>query len=145
MPKKKIDMTKKLRQLNQFLDEFALDVTGDEEHLSNIAKKLNLVVAETRKLTQNFQNVTEEFQNICNERKNRFNECLKVINDEVKKVCAVGLQGKVKGMLEVVDKNEPCLHGVNYKWWNKDNVEELVTDLNRNYEAAFAFLMGLIK
>lgn len=138
-------MIKKLRQLNQFLDEFALDVTGDEQHLSKITDKLKLVIAETRKLNQNFTSVTEEFQNLCEEREQRFTECLRVINSEIEKFCAVGLQGKVKGMLKAAEKNEMCQHGVQYSWINEDKIEGLVTDLNRNYEAAFALLLGLIK
>lgn len=145
MPKNKNDMIKKLRQLNQFLDEFALDVTGDEQHLSSITEKLKLVIAETRKLNQNFINVTEEFQNLSDERERRFNECLGVINGEIEKFCAVGLQGGRKGWLKPTEKNEMCQHGVQYTWMNEDKIEELVTDLNRNYEAAFALLMGLVK
>lgn len=138
-------MIKKLRQLNQFLDEFALDVTGDEEHLSNTSEKLKLIVAETRKLNQNLSNVTEEFQNLCEERERRFDECLGVINGEIEKFCTVGLQGKTKGLLKATEKNELCQHGVQYAWINEDQIEEVVNDRNRNYEAAFAMLMGIIK
>lgn len=145
VPKKKNDMIKKLRQLNQFLDEFALDVTGDEQYLSSITEKLKLLAAETKKLNQNLSNVTEEFQNLCEERERRFNECLDVINGEIEKFCAVGLRGKTKGLLKAMEQNELCQHGVQYTWVNEDNIEEVVSDLNRNYEAAFALLLGLIK
>jgi chromosome segregation ATPase len=145
VPKKKNDMIKKLRQLNQFLDEFALDVTGDEQHLSSITEKLKRVTAETKKLNQNLSNVTEEFLSLCEERERRFNECLGVINGEIEKFCAVGLKGKAKGLLKATEKNEQCQHSVQYTWTNEDEIEEHVTDLNRNYEAAFAMLLGLIK
>lgn len=137
-------MSKKLGQLKVSLDEFALDVTGDEEHLHNLTQRLNRLIAETRKLTQDIQDVTEEFQNVGNERTRRFNECLEVINREIGKFGTIAMRGKTHGELKADNINEPYASEIYYTW-HMDKHEMHVNDLNLNYEAAFAFLMGLIK
>lgn len=138
-------MAKKLRQLKSSLDEFALDVTGDEHHLQNLTQHLNQLITETRRITQDIQNVTEEFQDVCNERTRRFNECLKVINEEIGKFCEIAMKGKAHGELKAVDSKDPYSSGVFYVWRLENMPEVYVNDLNRNYESAFALLMGLIK
>lgn len=120
-------------------------MTGDEEHLLTLTQRLNRLIAETHKLTQDYQNVTKEFQSVDNERAQRFNECLTVINEEINKFGAIAMRGKTDGELRTDNINEPYSSEIYYTWRMEDKHEEYVNDLHLNYEAAFAFLMGLIK
>lgn len=145
IPKKKIEMSKKLEQLKVSLDAFALDVTGDKEHLLYLTERLNRLLAETRKLTDDYQDVMKEFQSVGNERAQRFNECLKIINEEIGKFGAIAMRGKTHGELKAHSIDEPYASEINYTWRMGNQHEENVNDLHINYEAAFAFLMGLMK
>lgn len=120
-------------------------MTGDNEKLQNFTQHLNRLIAETLKLTQDIQDVTEKFQNVGNDRTRRFNECLKVINGEIGKFGTIAMRGKAHGELKASNINEPYTSDIFYTWHMENKHEEHVNDLNLNYEAAFAFLMGLIK
>lgn len=138
-------MAKKLRQLKKSLHDFSLDVTGDVEQLQELTQNLNRLIAETNQLTDFIQEITEEFEDVINERTRRFNACLKVINEEIAKFCQIAMRGKSSGEMKADNNNEPYSSGIFYTWKLDNGNVEYVEDSKLNYEAAFAFLMGLIK
>lgn len=142
--KKKFELEKDLRQIGEILENFALDVANDEEHIRHLKKNIGDLVNDTQKLNMNLQNVMKEFQRVSNDRKQRFNECLTAINHEIENFCTIAMKGRARGELKVVDSKEPFSKGVQFNW-RFDDVDHFINDTRCNYDAAFAFLMGIIK
>jgi chromosome segregation ATPase len=142
--KKKFELEKEIRQISEMLQNFALDVTSDEDHIRHLKKHTGDLLEITQKLNATLNDVMSEFERVSNGRKQRFNECLTAINLEIGKFCTIAMKGRAQGELKVIDNNEPFSSGVQFNW-QVDGVDHFISDKSRNYDAAFAFLMGIIK
>jgi archaellum component FlaC len=134
-----------LYEIEESLSKFSVDIHGDERTLRRVIKKLNGLANESSKIKNNMDTLTNELDEVKSERVRRFNECLQIVNKEIENFCQHAMSGRVKAELKVLDNREPYLNGVQYSWATEATPHNLVTDLNRNYHAAFALLMGILK
>lgn len=142
--KKKLEMENKLQQYLKEIEAYTHDVTSDEAHIIYLKHNTDQMDLEAQKLQTAINEMNAEFHRIQNLRKDRFNECLAAINQEIANFCRIALKGQANGELKATNSEEPFTGGVQFNW-RAGIIDAIITEKDRNYDAAFAFLMGIIK
>ncbi|XP_070507750.1 structural maintenance of chromosomes protein 1A-like [Chironomus tepperi] len=141
--KASLDLQTTISTLKKALNEFPLDFRGNDDELASINEKMNSLSMEIKNANNDCQKVLGTLKAVTEDRKKRFTECLEVINDEIKKFCRITTNDRLYGELMPVNESEPFLD-LQY-CWQSNNGTEFVNGSTRNWEAALAFWLGLVR
>ena len=129
--------------LKKALNDFPLVFGGDDNELASINEKMNNLSIEIKNTNNECQKVLGTLKDVTEDRKKRFTECMKVINDEIKKFCKITTNDRLYGELMPINENEPFLD-LQYCWQSSSGTE-FVDGSKRNWEAALAFWLGIVR
>jgi hypothetical protein len=129
--------------LKRALNEFPLDLGGNDNELASINEKMNNLSIEIKNTNNECQKVLGTLRIVTEDRTKRFTDCLNIINDEIKKFCKITTNDRHYGELTPVNESEPFLN-LQYCWQSSSGTE-FVDGSKRNWEAALAFWLGIVR
>ncbi|CRK95739.1 CLUMA_CG009196, isoform A [Clunio marinus] len=95
---------------------------------------------------KNVGSVKEKFEEVAVERKERFVKCLNALNNGIGECCQQMFDGNVIANLKVAKNNdEPYLGDTIFTWYTILNSPKILTELDKNYDAALAFIFAIVK
>ncbi|CRK95738.1 CLUMA_CG009195, isoform A [Clunio marinus] len=95
---------------------------------------------------KNVGSVKEKFEEVAVERKERFVKCLNALNNGIGECCQQMFDGNVIANLKVAKNNdEPYLGDTIFTWYTISNSPKILTELDKNYDAALAFIFAIVK
>lgn len=133
-----------LKSLEKNLISHPFDFASENNELAEINEKIKSLSMEIKASNNECQKVLSALKTVTESRKNRFNECLNIINKEIQKYCQIISNGQINSELISPNEQEPFSNGLQYYWQTGNRAEMNVDPKLRNWEAALAFLIGIL-
>lgn len=151
--KKEINFTEKARELQTQIEKLRKRLAnsgakssdeGSEQRLKTISTELTKVTKELEAQTAKLSEIAAHFRAIKESRKKCFKDAIAAINESLAGFCSLAFDNQIVSSLECAN-DEPYLHGVEFFWRTVENPDNRVNEINPNYAAALALLIGVAK